>query len=349
MVWYTHQYADQQEKIHTWVHAADYIIGKLSGNFRTTDYTNALKSGYDISRNEWPSYIYEHLPIQQKWLQEVVPSGTPIGQLKAEIATLLNIPTIDVVAGMTDGCASQVASGAVNPGDWNTTIGTTLVIKGVTQQEIKDPQGRLYCHRHPEGYWMPGGASNTGADWITKEFNDDLESLTEKASTLFPTNHISYPLQQEGERFPFISKLARGFADPSIADKATLFTAGLEGVAFIERLAFELVKELSGEEVKAVYTAGGGSNSDVWLQIRSNVLNCPIHKMAHTSGALGAAILASSKTHFTTLNEATNAMTTITSTTLPSPKIVAIYEQQYQKFKNELIKKGYLIDSSQNN
>src|SRR5690606_39859763 len=93
-----------------------------------------------------------------------------------------------------DGCASQVASGAVNIGDWNTTIGTTLVIKGVTNEEIKDPEGRLYSHRHPEGFWMPGGASNTGADWVSADFSNDLESLNQQAedrkSTRLNSSHV---------------------------------------------------------------------------------------------------------------------------------------------------------------
>ena len=83
----------------------------------------------------------------------------------------LGLPaSIQVTVGITDGCASQIASGAVKPGDWNTTIGTTMVIKGVTKKQIVDEEGRIYSHRHPAGYWMPGGASNTGADWVTNEF-----------------------------------------------------------------------------------------------------------------------------------------------------------------------------------
>lgn len=342
MVWFVNNFPEKTALIKTWVHATDYIIGQLSGDYSTTDFTNALKSGYDITTNSWPDYIYTQLPIRREWLQKVVPSGTSIGKLVPSIATHLGLPNVAIVAGMTDGCASQVASGAVNPGDWNTTIGTTLVIKGVTQQEIKDPLGRLYCHRHPQGYWMPGGASNTGADWISADFAERLSSLNQQAATLFPTDWLAYPLKQQGERFPFIAPQARGFADEAIPDEATLFTANLEGVAFIERLAFELVEQLSGEKVATVFSAGGGSNSDVWLRIRANVLNCQIHKMSTTSGALGAAILASSQTYFSSLSEAAKAMTQVAETFRPEPNLVELYEAKYQKFKQELIKRGYL-------
>ncbi len=283
----------------------------LSGKWAITDYTNVLKSGYDLERNEWPSYLYKKLPLQKEWFPEVVPSGIPVGMLGAALATKLGLKDdILVVAGMTDGCASQIASGAVNPGDWNTTIGTTLVVKGVTKQKIKDPEDSLYNHRHPERYWMPGGASNIGADWVTKDFKGDLAVLNEQARQLIPTGKIAYPLRQQGERFPFVAPNAEGFETEDMSDTER-FAANMEGVAYIERYAYEKIEKLSGEKVKAIYTAGGASNSDVWLTIRSNVLNLPVYKTKHITGAFGAAILAASKTHFTGIMQAAKALTQI--------------------------------------
>jgi sugar (pentulose or hexulose) kinase len=242
---------------------------------------------------------------------------------------------------MTDGCASQIASGAVKIGDWNTTIGTTLVIKGVTREPVEDPKGRLYNHRHPMGWWMPGGASNTGADWITRSFSEDLAALNQQALTLMPTGFLAYPLCRKGERFPFIAPDARGFA-PEGLGKAQLFTANMEGVGYIERYAFEIIESLSGEEVKAVYTAGGGSKSDAWLKIRSNILHLPIYKMKHVTGAVGAAILAASQTHFTSITEAASALTRIDKKIQPSSRLSNKYDDTYQQFLALLQKKEYI-------
>lgn len=339
MLWFVNQYPQKAEQLYKFIHAADYIIGKLCGRFDRSDFTNVLKSGYDVEAQRWPEYIWEKLPLRREWLQEVVPSGTPLGTVTARIKGLNE--NIVVVAGMTDGCASQVASGAVNPGDWNTTIGTTLVVKGVTTAAIKDPEDRLYSHRHPEGYWMPGGASNTGADWVTKLFANRLQELNEAATLLYPTRHLVYPLMQQGERFPFIAPQAQGFETPGLTD-AERFTAGMEGVAYIEKLAYEMIEKLSGEQVKAVYTAGGASNSNVWLNIRSNVLNLPLYKMEQVSGAAGAAILAASKTRYTTVMEAAAAMARTEKTVKPEPGKAALYIEGYQRFRNKLIEKGYI-------
>lgn len=341
MLWYYNHFTEKAALIRTWVHAADFIIGKLCGDYSVTDYTNALKSGFDVGTGEWPAWLTEHLPLRREWLQKVVPSGTPIGQMLPELSQSLGLGQVQVIAGMTDGCASQVASGAVQPGDWNTTIGTTLVVKGVTIHEVRDPEGRLYSHRHPEGYWMPGGAGNIGADWVSAGFADDLSALTQAAASLIPTGLIAYPLLQQGERFPFIAPQARGFA-PLNASRAATFTANMEGVAFVERYAYEMIESLSGEEVNAVYTAGGGSNSDVWLTIRANVLNRPVHKCGNVTGAAGAAIVAASGAHFKTLSEAARAMTRIEKTVHPEPALAEAYALQYRNFIQTLTEKGFL-------
>lgn len=345
MRWFLGLDSANAERLGRFIHAADYIIGQLSGNFGVTDYTNALKSGYDVHQLEWPSYITDKLHFRREWFQEVVPSGTPVGTLLNTLAKETGLPEkIVITAGMTDGCASQVASGAVRRGDWNTTIGTTLVIKGVTTKEILDPSGAIYNHRHPDGYWMPGGASNTGADWISTLFNgQDLDHLNREAAVLIPGRHLAWPLLQTGERFPFVSGSARGFA-PDGLSRAELFTAYLEGVAFIEKFAYDKIRKLSGEAIKCVYSAGGGSSSDTWLRIRSNVLNLPIAKMENVTGAAGAAILAASKTFYRHLEEAGTFMTHAEKTLQPDPELVPRYAERYQAFVNLLEHKGYITD-----
>jgi len=341
MLWFMENYPQQRDGIALWVHASDYIVGKLSSVYNTTDYTNALKSGYDVADLKWPTYIIDELGLKKEWLQIVVPSGTVVGQLQEDLAIRWGLKEIEVVVGMTDGCASQVASGAVKPGDWNTTIGTTLVIKGVTRNQVIDPLGRLYSHRHPEGYWMPGGASNTGADWITIDFSSDILQWNQAAEKLIPTGKIAWPLLQEGERYPLSAPQARAIVPEQIS-KSELYAANLEGVACIERLAYESIEELSGEKIAAVYTAGGGSNSEVWLKIRAAVLNVPIYKCKAASGALGAAIMAASKTYYSSVTEAASYMTAIEKAIFPEIKLRAKYEAQYQQFKEKLKALNYL-------
>jgi sugar (pentulose or hexulose) kinase len=120
----------------------------------------------------------------------------------------------------------------------------------------------------------------------------------------------------------------------------------MEGVAYIERYAYELIEQLSGEKVKAIFTAGGASNSDAWLTIRSNVLNRPIYKMQHVSGAMGAAILAASTSWFDSVIGAVKRMVKVDKTVEPGGQLVGAYEQGYREFVSTLRNKGYIKEEN---
>lgn len=342
MLWFIREFPEKASQIQRWVHAADFITGQLCGDFGISDESNALKSGYDIFTRSWPDYIHQKLPLKQSWLPRVVPAGTPIGTIRDDLATEIGLPLgIQVVAGMTDGCTSQIAAGAVKPGDWNTTIGTTLVVKGVTQHAIHDPQGRVYNHRHPEGYFMPGGAGNTGADWVKLKYGKTWRDLAEQIPAHLPSGHYSWPLMTEGERFPLRAPQARGFEATGV-DEPTRFLADMEGVAYIERYAYEMLGALSGHPAQRVYTAGGASKNPTWLRIRCNVLGLPIYRMKYVSSAVGAAILAASQTQFSTLSEAAEAMTQADCVVHPDRDLRSAYGSAYNEFVDILRRKGYV-------
>ncbi len=110
---------------------------------------------------------------------------------------------------MTDGCAAQIAAGALEAGSWNSALGTTLVLKGVTSDLIRDPAGVVYSHRSPDGNWLPGGASSTGAGILAQQFpGRDLDALSARAAGREPAAVIAYPLVSQGERFPFTAYCA---------------------------------------------------------------------------------------------------------------------------------------------
>lgn len=342
MRWFLNEYPDLEMKLYKFIHAADFITGRLCGEYGITDYTNAMKSGYDLHAYCWPAYITDRIGIRKEWLPEVKPSGRPAGMLEVKWADRWGLPQgVVITTGVTDGCASQIASGSVSPGRWNTTIGTTLVIKGVTIGELSDPAGAIYNHRHPEGYWMPGGASNTGADWVNKLFQgEDLRTLSAQAAQHLPAPSLAWPLIQTGERFPFVASEAKGFWPEG--DGVEKFAACMEGVAFIERYAYERIQTLSGEKIDRVYSAGGGSNNDTWLLIRSSVLNRPLQKMQNVSGAAGAAILAASASFYPSLREAAENMVSPSLIIQPDRELTAAYEQKYRIFTEELKKRKIL-------
>ncbi|MCL6437623.1 MAG: hypothetical protein K6T51_03345 [Rubrobacteraceae bacterium] len=276
------------------MHQADYVASRLAGKPVATDWSHALKTGYDLVNDCWPVEVLERLEIPVKLLPPVVRPGTRVGEVSEAAAEYTGVPAgTPILSGMTDGCAAQIAAGALKEGQWNSVLGTTLTLKGVTNKLLKDPTGAVYCHRHPDDGWLPGGASNTGARIISEKFPDyDVEELDKKAKQHGPAKMVMYPLAGEGERFPFANPKARGFRLGEPEDETDYYRAILEGVAFVERLCFVHLESLGAEVSGPVALAGGGARSAVWAQIRADVLGMPVVIPRYSGGAVGMAILA---------------------------------------------------------
>lgn len=344
MLW-LHRHAPHQLRAARWcLSPTDLIIGWLSGSFGHTDWSNALKWGYDVVDLRWPSFIEADLGLPLSKLPCVVAPGTIVARVSAEAAeaTGLSQRTL-IVAGATDGVASQLASGAVAPGDWNSTLGTTLVLKGVSVGLLRDPKGRIYSHRHPDGYWLPGGASNTGADCLAQRFPAArLSQLNAEALSQSPTDLIVYPLVRRGERFPFDNPQATGFVVGETSEQALLYAAYLEGLAYTERLCYEVVQELGGEPGDEIFAMGGATHSEAGLQIRADVLGRRLRVPAVPQAAMGAAVLAARAMAYRSLSEAGRLMVNYRKTVEPREQWRHDYAERYGRFVDECRARGYL-------
>ncbi|MCX8053821.1 MAG: FGGY family carbohydrate kinase, partial [Armatimonadetes bacterium] len=310
LLWLKRNEPRNWERCHKAIHAADFIAGKLIGDFGISDNSNALKTGYDLVGFCWPNFIFDTLQIEPEKLPLVMTPGDPIGRVTAECATLTGLEqNTTVVAGVSDGTAGFIASGASAVGEWNSTLGTTLVLRGVSIDLVKDPEGRVYCHRHPDGWWLPGGAGNVGGECLTKLFPDaDYNVLDRDAASLVPSGLACYPLVRRGERLPFVNSDAEGFLPDHSSGTAALYAACLEGVAFVERWCYELMEELGAPVGNAIYATGGGAKSVAWMRIRAAALKKVLIRPKVTESAMGSAIVAASRTIYSSLGEASSAM-----------------------------------------
>ena len=277
-------------------HQTDFINRRLVGHPVATDTSNALKTGCNLLDESWPHDVFSALDIPSSLLPPIARSGAPIGTVCAAAAELTGIPEdTPVFAGMTDGCASQIGAGALSPGSWNSVLGTTLVLKGVTPLLIKDPNGVVYSHRSPDGHWLPGGASSTGAGALTKHFPDrDLDFLNAQAATREPASVVAYPLAARGERFPFNAPNAEGFLLGEPTDEIDHYAALLQGIAFVERLCFDYLDLLGAPVDGELRLTGGGAKSRYWCQLRADILGRPVSLPENAEAAVGMAVLAAS-------------------------------------------------------
>ena len=160
------------------LHQADWLSGKFSGHYDVSDENNALKSGYDPIARVWPSWI-AGTGFDVGLFPKVVPAGTATGTILPGIADEFGLSrTAAIVAGTTDGCAAFLASGASDPGDGVTSLGTTLTLKLLSDRPVFSPEYGIYSHRIGD-QWLAGGASNSGGGVLRKYFSsEDIARLT---------------------------------------------------------------------------------------------------------------------------------------------------------------------------
>lgn len=332
LLWFREEQPEIYEKAHRIIHQTDYLVGCLCGEFGVSDYSNSLKTGYDLIDEKWPELLAD-LQLSPEKLPKIVPPGAPIGQVSAAAARLLGLSEKTlVVAGATDGYASALAAGAVRVGDWASIIGTTLVIKGVSRDIVIDPTGSSYCHRLPTGAWMVGGASNVGGRSLNARFGTDrFQELNTWVDGLSPTGVRMYPITGRGERYPFVNPNAEEFIVGDVSDERVLYTAIMEGVGLTERLAYEQNMANGCTVGSEIFTSGGACKSNEWLRIRASILNRSLKVPKVVDAAMGMVLVAAGAS-LGGLEKAAEQMIRFDKIIDPVPEKVPMYEEIYQQF-----------------
>ncbi len=275
------------------LHQADWIVGKLTGMWGHSDYNNCLKLGYDSEKLRWPSFI-KKLGINDALFPTVHAPGEPVGPISAETAKTFDLsPKTQVVAGTTDGVAAFLAAGPSQVGDGVTSLGSTLVLKLLSNKPLFSVEHGVYSHRLGKR-WLAGGASNSGGTTLLQYFK--LEQMRELTPMLEPDNPTGldyYPLPDVGERFPVNDPHMVPKLEPLPGNSVTFFQGMLEGITNIEAQGYRLLHKLGGPALREIRTTGGGSHNPGWRRIRARILGVPLKNPQSEMAAYGAALLAS--------------------------------------------------------
>jgi sugar (pentulose or hexulose) kinase len=279
-------------RLHCILHQADWINGCLGATNWQTDENNALKTGYDPVSRSWPDWL-RGFGLSPGLLPEVVPVGTPIGRVSGQAALALGIPEgITIAAGTTDGCATFLASGAMLPGEASTALGSTIVLKLLSDRPIFAPELGIYSHRLGDT-WLAGGASNCGGKTLLQFFaQEQLSTLEASLEPSKPTGTDFYPLPSVGERFPVSDPNLAPRLTPRPADDAIFLQGIYEAFARVEQTGYAKLATLGGPTLRNVRHAGGGSKSTAWMSLRASALGVPQLPAWSEEAAAGAARLA---------------------------------------------------------
>ena len=110
--------------------------------------------------------------------------------------------------------------------------------------------------------------------------------------------------------------------------------------AVVDSINFEMKCNLeamasNGIRIREIRAVGGGAKSDRWLSLKASCFGVPVRRpKVQEAVALGSAILAASATGMHPgVKEAAHAMVSIRDTFDPDPRLYAVYQEKFAKYR----------------
>ena len=285
----------------------DYINWRLTGE-RAVEQNWALEAGFvALADHAIADDLVALAHIPRTALPRKVTSHSILGRVTEAAAAETGLPPgVPVVGGAADLIASALGAGVVHTGDVLLKFGGSVDVLIATDKAAPDPRLYLDYHLVP-GLFMPNGCMSTGGsglNWFASTFAGGERAAAEAAGQTLHQRLDQFadaiPAGAEGvrvlpyllgEKTPIHDPAARGvFAGLTLSHGlGHLWRALLEAYAYAIRHHVEVLNEMS-HRTENFLVSDGGSNSKVWMQIVSDVLQQPLQRLTgHPGSCLGAA------------------------------------------------------------
>lgn len=308
---------------------------------------------FDLESGDWSETLLRWVQLEREKLPPTVAAGKVIGELSKDMAEELGLPAgIPIVSGAHDQCCNGVGCGVINPGRAMYGMGTYICMMPVFEQRPA-PAAMIARGLNTEHHAVPGlfvsFIYNQGGV-LVKWFRDTFaaaERQTAQAAGLDLYSLLMAEMPEKPSRVMVLPHFTitgppRFIADSSgvIAglrletERGEILKGILEATTFYIRECFETLPE-AGIEITDFRAVGGGSKSEAWLQICTDILGKPFVRLKiGEAGALGAAILAGVGCGaFSSLEEGVEAMVHLERTFEPDPVKQRLYDERFAKYQ----------------
>jgi xylulokinase len=319
MLWWQAQSPELYRRIDKVLILANYVAGQMAGlraDDAFIDPSYLTWTGVsDTARRTWSAELAETCGIDRAKLPRVVPSVSIVGHLSpaaaAQCGLLAGVP---LVAGAGDQVAGFIGAGLVEPGQLVDVAGTFHVLATSQNEFFADTRHNMLQplagpvsadHWYPMMYISGGGLTHR---WYRDQFAAELKAQAAvdgcSAYELLDRQAAAVPPGSEGLMFiPHLVGRACP-SDPAVRGAWLGFTwthqrphfyrALLESIAYDYAAALAVVRAyIPAAAFSEVRVIGGGAASDLWNQIKADVLGVPYVRLARQDvAALGCAIMA---------------------------------------------------------
>ena len=331
----------------------DFLLHRLTGEYVTECGIQTSSLMLDIQQRRWWTPMLDLIGVSSNQLGCLLEPGQVVGPLcsAGAEATGLSAETV-AVSGSLDQTVAAVGAGNTLLGLVSESTGGALAEVVTLAEPVFDPQRRVPCHCHaaPHTYCLLpwGQTAGMALRWFRDQFfvtehertSDGGVSVYDRMTHLarqVPAGSeglIALP-HLEGAACPEFNLAARGvFFGVSLRHtRAHFVRAIMESVAYMLKSHHHIIKEL-GVTASEFRSMGGGARSDLWLQIKADVLQKPVRRVAVEEAAcLGAAMLASVAVGaYGDLERAAAAMVHLGDTFWPDASVRPAYQEGYGRY-----------------
>lgn len=306
LMWYREHMPDMYSKINKIMGSKDYINFRLTGNI-CTDYSYASSTGaYDLLTHKMNTEYLNVAGISPSIFPEIVPSHHIVGKVSAEAAqaTGLSKNTLVACGGVDNACMALGAIGT-EEGRIYTSLGSSSWVPVNSKKPVLDFQKKPYVFAHiDENMYTSAFSIFSGGSsfrWIRENLCKDLPQ--KNAYDIMSKMAESVPIGSGG--LIFNPSLAGGTSqDKSIhirgaflglhlgTTREDMIRAAMEGIALNLRMSVNYLQE-HVEIADEILFCGGGSKSDIWMQMFADIFDRKILRtnIDQDAASVGAAAI----------------------------------------------------------
>lgn len=332
----------------------DFIVYTLTGNAQI-DYSLAARTGmFDIENKCYYEEGFAAFGVDIGLMSKAVPTGSIAGKVTDKIKQELGISyDITIVNGGHDQVGGMIGAGIFSTDSAMDGTGTVECIPVVLNEKPNIP-GIYECGYSIVPYidnkYACYALSYTGGATL-KWFRDNFAELENQKAEAEGKNVYAQldKMSPEGPTGILILPHFAGAATPYMDNdskaaivgvtlettKYDLYKALMEGTSYEMLLNFNTMKAMTGQ-IKEIRATGGGATSDLWLQIKADILNTDITaldcKEVGSAGTVGLTGVAMGV--WSSLEEAIEKLVSVRKIFHPHPEVSKEYQKHYQKYEN---------------
>jgi xylulokinase len=270
---------------------------------------------------------------------ERLPALAGFTKVIGQVQKTLPCAGVPVVAGAMDAWSGLLGAGVSEEGQGLYLSGTSEILGIVSSR--KAPVPGVIAFPKCEGIVLHAGPTQSGGasvEWIAKLLGRIPAEISELAAHADTSQPLPIFLPHlEGERAPLWDINARASLSglSSSMGAAEVALAVLEGVSYSARLVLDSLEASACLRPTEFNHSGGGAASDVWCQIRADVLGRPIRRLKMLdAGVLGAALMAGTGIGvFSSLSDAAKKFVVLDRVFKPNPIQSERHDHGFEKYK----------------